>query len=384
MSAGARCSGFVTCALLLAIAPLASRTWLAFALLMKLTGAPLPAAVEWRLYSDVSERSASVWTPAGPVRARRYVSTRAHADHAPGVLLLHGVHALGIDEPRLVAFARTLARGGLDVLTPELTALTVYRVDPRLSADIRALALAHAAQTHTAAVGVIGISFAGGLALLAAAEQASSRPIGFVATVGAHDDLVRLCHYYAGADVRGPSGERPDVPPHPYGARVLLRSSLARYVSAGDLPLAQRALDTYLHDQPRQARALALQLSPQGQRFMAEVLADKTSPSLSRVLLDTLAESGPQLMAASPHAQLEGLRVPVFLLHGAGDPVIPSIETAYLAREVPRAWLRSVIVSKLLRHAEFPEPPTPAQAWDLVRFVRQLLEAAGSLPGLPP
>lgn len=378
MSAGARCLGYATCGLVLAFAPLISRSLLALAVLARLTGAPLPAALAGRLHTALFEEPVEIRIGSGVVRGRRYVAAALKAEHPPGVLLLHGVHARGIDEPRLVSFARTLAQGGLAVLTPELSALTHYRLDPALTGEIRALAAAHAAATNTPAVGVIGISFAGGLALLAAAEQAADRPIGFVATVGAHADLVRLCQYYAGHDVRGPNGERADVPPHPYGARVMLRPQLARFLAPADLATAERAHDLYLHDQHREARALGAGLSPAGQRFMATVLSEQGSPLLSSWLDDVTAVATPQLTAASPHGHLGDLRVPVYLLHGTGDPIIPSFESAYLARELPPGQLHALVISKLLRHAEFPTPPTPGQAWELVSFVRRLLEAAGS------
>ncbi|MEY4576448.1 MAG: hypothetical protein RL701_1151 [Pseudomonadota bacterium] len=364
----------------------------AFATLGALTGAPLPAAMAAQLYrpADISEESAMFRVSDHTVRARRYVARGPKAASGRGVLLLHGVHALGIDEPRLVSFARTLARAGLDVLTPELTQLTVYRLEPQTIADIRALAAAHAQATHAEAVGVIGISFAGGLALMAAAEQEAAadgggvlerhaRPIGFVTTVGAHDDLTRLCHYYAGETVRGPNGEPTNVAPHPYGARVMLRQQLGRFVTAADLPVATHALDSYLHDQPREAKRLSEQLSAPGQVFMAVVLEPGVSKTLAGFLDIVARAQHAQLMAASPHGHLSALHVPVFLLHGEADPIIPSIETAYLAREVPKRWLRAVVITPLLRHAEFPEPPTPRQAWDLARFVRLLLEQAGSL-----
>ena len=37
---------------------------------------------------------------------------------APGIVVVHGMHQLGIDEPRLVGFARSLAASGFFVMTP--------------------------------------------------------------------------------------------------------------------------------------------------------------------------------------------------------------------------------------------------------------------------
>jgi pimeloyl-ACP methyl ester carboxylesterase len=375
--AGCLCVLVALCALVLASLPPLYRAARALTVLTKLTGLHALDPLATRLLEPIGEQLANLDAGGAMFRTRRYAPTAAVRGR-PGVLLLHGVHPRGIDESRLVDFARVLAAGGLDVLTPELPELLAYRLDGATIAHIRQLAAAHAAQTHTAAVGVIGISFAGGLALMAAAEQGAAAPIGFVATIGAHHDLLRLTDYYAGRDVRGPNGERVDVAPHPYGARVMIREHLDRFFSAQDLPLARRALDVYLHDHPAQARAVAAGLSPAAQPRMAALLGSGSSPELAELLESSADAARLQLMAASPHHHLEGIQVPVFLLHGAGDPIIPSIETRYLARELPPRWLREAIVTPLLRHAEFPQPPKVAEAWELVRFIKEVYEAAGS------
>ena len=63
---------------------------------------------------DIQEVTLS--TTQGPVRARLYVP-RGVA-HPPGMVLVHGIHHLGIDEPRLMNFARAAASDGFSVLTP--------------------------------------------------------------------------------------------------------------------------------------------------------------------------------------------------------------------------------------------------------------------------
>src|SRR3954467_14149762 len=112
--------------------------------------------------------------------------------NAPGIVLLHGVHPLGIEEPRLVSFARALSAGGVRVFTPPVKELADFRISP---ASIPTIGLAAQALHHEIGrgpVGIIGFSFAGGLALLAAADPHFANDIGFVAAIGAHDDLMRV------------------------------------------------------------------------------------------------------------------------------------------------------------------------------------------------
>jgi pimeloyl-ACP methyl ester carboxylesterase len=361
---------------LLVFLPSLQRFVVALLVLMKLTAAPLPAAVERAFLHGITEGSVTVHTSSAEVRARRYSPQGAAAQSAPKLLLLHGVHALGIDEPRLMALARAFAAAGMDVLTPELTDLTHYRVVPDAASDIEQLAHAWATQTHVRALGVIGISFAGGLALMAAAAQGGTTPIGFVVCVGAHHDLTRVIEYYAGREVRGPAGERTAVTAHPYGPRVMLRGELPNLFSAPDLALAQEALDTYLHDMPQAARELAKGLSPAGRELARVLLDGRSSEQLSRWLMDSAREQRPQLLAASPRDHLQRLQVPVLLLHGTDDPVVPSIETRYLARDIPEHLRRDVLITDLLRHAELNELPAPTQVYRFARFIQRLLAVA--------
>ena len=374
---GARCVLWVSVAMACVVGPQLARDAAALALLGRLTAQHALDALGARMLSDIEERSGTLSVDGTIIRTRRYLPRHART-RIPSVVLLHGVHPQGIEEAHLVAFARVLAASGLDVLTPELPELLSYRLEASTIGRIRALARAHARQSALPAVGVIGISFAGGLALMAAAEQPVRGAIAFVVSVGGHDDLLRLCRYYQGRDVRGPRGERVQVAAHPYGARVMIREHLEHFVSSRDLPLAQRALDAYLHDRAAQARSLALGLSESGRRVMS-VLLDASQREAMAQLLDTAVRSvREQLVAASPHGHLASIRVPVFLIHGSDDPVIPSIETRYLAQEIPPRWLRQTVITPLLRHTEFPEPPKLAQTWELVRFLKGMLDAAGS------
>ena len=63
-------------------------------------------------------------------RARTYAPTDVAETSVPALLLVHGVHWKGIDDPRLRHFARVLAASGLVVVTPNIAELTDYRVDP--------------------------------------------------------------------------------------------------------------------------------------------------------------------------------------------------------------------------------------------------------------
>jgi len=149
--------------------------------------------------------------------------------HPPGIVLLHGVHWLGIDEPRLVSFARALSASGVTVFTSPVKELADFRIS---SASIPTIGLASQAlhrQIGRGPVGVIGFSFAGGLALLAPADPRYANDIGFVASIGAHDDMLRVARFYFTDQIQTVDGKTILMPAHEYGAGVLAYTKAEKF-----------------------------------------------------------------------------------------------------------------------------------------------------------
>jgi len=324
----------------------------------------------------VDEELLDFETVNGPARGRIYRprGVSAAPSSVGSVVLVHGVHRLGIEEPRLTRFARALASSGLVVLTPQVEEIADYRVDPRSIDTIGAAAAALDARTGGRA-GVMGMSFAGGLSLLAAADPRYAAGIGFVVAIGGHHDLARVSRFFATNQIDRPDGSTTHLEAHGYGALVLIYGRIERFFSAEDAPAARDAIRLWLWDDRPAARLRAEALSPEGKATMAIVLdgrADQLAPEMLAVIERDRAGMG----QVSPRGHLAGMGVPVFLLHGAGDTVIPSAETEWIAREVPPAMLRSALVSPALVHVELG-PGTPAgQQWDIVHFMAGVLEEA--------
>jgi pimeloyl-ACP methyl ester carboxylesterase len=341
-------------------------------------GAELPAVVRW-VTSET--RAVEQDLPLGSRRVRSRVYSPVGVRPRAPVMLVHGVHPDGIDEPRQQAFAHALAAVGLEVHTPELSELASYRVLPSTIDDLADCAQAVGRsflREHKLldgrAPGAWGISFSGGLLLLAAAREPTR--LDYVVTVGSHHDLRRLARYYAGVPVSSPSGDTRAPHPHPYGARVMIAAYAEMFFSPADLQGARAALEQWLLGQRKKARELAERLSDTGRERLLLVLGDTHPDELNRLLLDAVAHNDRALRAVSPVGQLGSLRVPAFLVHGQGDPIIPSLETRWLAQEVPKAALGAMLVTPALRHAEAGDPASLQENLELLRFTAKVLAAA--------
>lgn len=113
------------------------------------------------------------------------------------VLLVSGLHPAGIDEQRLTTLARRLAEANVAVVTPEIPELSRFEVTPAVTDRIEgaALWLATESLAPTGRIGLMGISFSGGLAVVAAGRPALQGRLLYVFSFGGHDDLRRVLDY---------------------------------------------------------------------------------------------------------------------------------------------------------------------------------------------
>lgn len=293
----------------------------------------------------------------------------------PGVVLLHGIHRLGIDEPRLVNFARALASSGLFVLTPQLEELASYRVEAKSVATIGEAArlLARDSAVREGGVAVMGFSFAGGLALLAAADPAYAPSIKAVLSVGAHADMAHVAAFFATSRSATPDGKVHEVRAHDYGALVLVHAHAAEFFDEADAPIAEEALRLWLWQEWDAARARAASLSLAG-KAKVEALFEGRLSAIAEELLAWSQKHGTALEAVSPARKLSKLAAKTFVLHGAGDDVVPATEAAWLAREIPKGALRALLVSPAVKHVEPGEEADWLEQLRLVHFVKELLD----------
>ena len=178
---------------------------------------------------EMDTQEVTLSTAQGPVRARLYVP-RGIA-HPPGMVLVHGIHHLGIDEPRLVNFARAAASNGFSVLTPEIAALADYHVDAASISTIGESTAWLQERLGTGPVTIVGVSFAGGLSLLAACDPRYAPHIRALVLMGAYDNLARVVRFLATSQAEFPDGRIEPYAAHDYGAAVFVYSNLGQIFS---------------------------------------------------------------------------------------------------------------------------------------------------------
>jgi dienelactone hydrolase len=348
----------------------------AIAVLDLVANKPVPTPLHWLVSTRVTTTDITLPLPSGPIRARLY--TPVGKPNAPAFIVLHGVHYLGMDEPRLIAFAASMAACGLRVLTPELPAIKDYHVGPGSINTIGDSAAWLAHQNGDRPVGVMGLSFSGSLALLAAAAPHFRPNIKFVVAIGSEDEMARVAEYYQTGEDPRPNGTNELLPPHEYGALVLEYENIEEFVPRHDVPAMRAVLRAHLYEDPVAEAAAHEHLNPI-QAAMATQLMDTTSPVTRRKLAEVETRHIEDMAGVSPHGHLGQLTTPVYLLHGAGDNIIPSAETQWIGSELPSETLKAELITPILSHIDMDGGnPTLADNLRLVHFFGLILHAAES------
>jgi pimeloyl-ACP methyl ester carboxylesterase len=324
----------------------------------------------------ITERIISAPIEHISIRARVYAPNVGHARQT--VLLVSGLHPAGIDEPRLVALARTLAESNVTVVTPEIPELSRFEITPLLTDRIEAAAAWLAIESGlapTGRIGLIGVSFSGGLAIVAAGRRSLRNHLLYVLSVGGHDDLQRVLLYFCiGND---------DFPPHDYSVAVALLNVVDHLVPAAQVAPLRDAVRRFLV-----ASYLDRVDKPRSQReFDALHEVARTLPKPAATLLEyvnnrDVTRLGPWLLPyVDAHVGAPGLSpsqsphptVPVFLLHGRHDTVIPAVESARLAERLRGEVRVTLLITTLISHADADQPAHFADVMRLARFWGDLL-----------
>lgn len=306
---------------------------------------------------------------APPTRtAIRYsVSGRDHAGdlYAPGegrplagVVLVPGAVPQGKDDPRLVAFATTLARARFAVLVPEMAGFRRLQVRPsdvRVVADAFFYLAGRMDLAPAGRAGIVAFSYSVGPALLAALEEDVRERVRFLVGVGGYHDLRRVIRYFTtGYFMAGEQWSY--LAPSEYGKLVLV-SAARSHVEAGDARIFDAMIERRLKDRTADLTDLAEQLGPPGRAVYA--LAVNADPDRFPALYAALPQAlRADIEALSLHDKdLGKLRARLILVHGRSDNLIPYPESEALAAAAPPSQARLHLIHAFLEHVDLSLSP---------------------------
>jgi acetyl esterase/lipase len=265
----------------------------------------------------------------------------------PAVLVVPGATPEGVDDARVNDLARALARAGRTVFIPELD---LYR-EQFTKADLERIvaAVGGLAERTGQPAAVLGISYGGSLALVAAADPRMEGQLSRVATFGAYYDLEGVIQ---AVTTGGSTVDDRFIPweGHPI-AEDVLATRTAEMLPEEEQESFLASMDDRLDPEHLAPGARALyDLLTNDDPWRTSDLAERLPPSL-RSLIEGF----------SPSQVADQITVPVLAMHSTDDPLVPYAELIRLEAGMPQAEASTV---RLFRHVDF-DPASPSGWWSL-------------------
>jgi pimeloyl-ACP methyl ester carboxylesterase len=284
---------------------------------------------------------------------------------APAIVLIPGAAPGGKDDPRVIRVARALARAERVIFVPTLELAERRFVEEDIDRITRcAAALADHELVH-GRVTILGFSYGGSFALVAAADPRLDGRLAQVAVFGAYYDLVGLVQAVT-TGVSLVDGRRIPWQGHPL-AQAILRSRAVTLAPEKEQNALLVALDT----------GSAEGLGPRS-RAIYDLLVNE-DPERTFDLAARLPKPARDILSRfSPAAVADRIDVPVVAMHSTDDPAVPYGEALRLERGIPGTRLVGV---EVFRHVDFSatSPAAWLQAaddlWNAWRFTSWILVA---------
>jgi pimeloyl-ACP methyl ester carboxylesterase len=284
---------------------------------------------------------------------------------APAIVLIPGAAPGGKDDPRVIRVAYALARAERVVFVPTLELAERRFVEEDIDRIARCTVALAEHEIVRGRVTLLGFSYGGSFALVAAADPQLDGRLAQVAVFGAYYDLVGLVQAVT-TGVSLVDGRRIPWEGHPL-AQAILRA---------------RAV-TLAPEREQNALLVALEggspeeLGPRA-RAIYDLLVNE-DPDRTFDLAARLPEQARDLLARfSPSSVADRIAVPVVAMHSTDDPAVPFGEALRLERGIPGTRLVNV---EVFRHVDFSasSPAAWLQAaddlWNAWRFTSWLLAA---------
>ena len=284
------------------------------------------------------------------------------------VLLFHGMGVLGIDDPRMEELALNLCRSGFTVFTPELEEVKNLKIRKETVENIRDITLSldsfQEKYPFDGGLGFFSVSFGAGLGLIALSEPSIQKRFSSICVVGGFADFEAVV---------------PHVLEHfeteNYGNFILLHNFIHLTVKNSqklESVLWEAAMDNGLNRKNGEAVAPKLQseLDLRDKQIFERICKEKSyRTALGEEIRET---AGLLLRDLSPIHYIKDISIPVSIIHGRNDYVIPETESIRISEQMNKCGMQNRLeITSLLSHGD------KVSYWKYLSEIPGLAEAFG-------
>lgn len=265
------------------------------------------------------------------------------------ILSINGLAPKGNRDPRIIKVNQSLQKAGYVVVCPFYEEICNYKISLNNIQDIKDSISYVASQknlTPTHKVSILSPSFSGALSLIAASDEKVAKFISTICTIGAYGNVETILENLF-------SIQELDE----YGRMILLYNFLP--LSIGNKPkiikaLYYSALDNYYkYFDPRLDNHLA-SMSQKEKDFFFQI---KNDPDFRMKHWKDIVKKGGEsrvlLTELSVLTHISKINLPVLLVHGKKDDVVPSEESILVHQHLQKRNVKSKLcVTNLISHGD--------------------------------
>jgi len=311
---------------------------------------PDQGKLAWVTSAPVVER---LEIPAGEQRIAADLYRLPDGKKRAAILLTHGIIEEGKDDPRLIRFARALARSGFVVLVPELRGMKSFRVlfsdVDDIVASFRFLA-SRKEIVDEKKIGLLGFSYGAGPTFMAAVHPSIRHQVKFLVSFGGYYDPINVIRfittgYYEYREEKG------YLKPEPYGKWVFFMNNVDYVQNERDRRLLREIFRKEEEKKRDDLLSLVSQLTPGGRRLY-ELLMNQDPQRVNDLMkgVDPRLQEYLRKLALAP--LVPSIRAYLLVGHGSTDPLIPYTESLRLADAVKNRNQVHLAILRLFSHVD--------------------------------
>ncbi len=288
------------------------------------------------------------------------------------IVLIPGVAEQGKNDPRLIAFATTLARSHFIVLVPDITNLREFKIraeDSRAIIDAFKFLASRPEFPTQRQAGIGAFSYAAGPAVLAALNSEVREKIDFILSVGGYYDVEQVITFFTTGYFKNDNGWQYQKP-NEYGKWVFVLSNIERLSNPKDKEIFNEIAQRKMHDPDAIIDDLTGDLTVEANSIL-KLLKNQDHSEAQNLIKKIPNTIRSDLNALNlSNKDLGQLHAKLILLHGIDDDIIPYTESISLARAVTKGQANLFIVDGL---AHVNVRPNLLNQWKLFRAIDTLL-----------
>lgn len=298
------------------------------------------------------------------------------------IVLVPGVVEQGGDDPRLVAFATTLARSRFLVLVPDIASLRQLKVraeDAREVADAFSHLRSRAELPRDRPAGIGAFSYAVGPAVLAALAPQIREQVDFILGIGGYHDLEEVITFITTGYYRQ-WGRAYYRQPSRYGKWIFVLSNLERLPDKAERQTLRTLAKRKLQDPATSIDDLRPQLGEDGLALLA-LLENRDPQRVPALIAGLPTEIRAEIEALDLAGKdLSRLQARLLLLHGTDDPIIPHPQSQALAASAPPGHARLFLIDGLAHVDVRPRKLDRRALRQAIEALLAIRDAAGKTP----